>query len=202
MEVRPGIIREIGTFLWRHKLEALVLPLWALTIATFLHELGHAGFVWLQGGVVHDLSFAPEQARLGHISYTLPEGGRDWLVSLGPFLFWLGCLLAASTAIFQFSKGQAETMTRGLYVWLFVVPLGDIVWHALPWMHGAENDVFNVLGPANIGTVLGVWTVIVSLLMLGFAVMRRGYGSRSLSPTAYTLLALVALAGVAISTSL
>jgi len=197
MEVRVGIAREIGAFLWRHKLEALLLPLWALTAATLLHELGHAVFAWLQGGVIHSLSFAPEQTRLGETSYTLPEGGRDWLVSSGPFILWLGCLLAASAAISQFSKGRAELMTRGLYVWLFVVPLGDIVWHALPWMRGARNDFYDVLGPPWLGTWLGIWIVIVSLLMLGYAVMRRGYGTSALSPLGYTLLALVALASVA-----
>lgn len=201
MEVRAGIPQEIGAFLWRHKLEMLLLPLWALTAATLLHELGHAVFVWLQGGIVHDLSFAPEQAQLGHVSYTLPKAGRHWLVSLGPFLLWLGCLLTASAAIFEFSRGKAEVMTRGLYVWLFVVPLGDIVWHALPWMRGAENDIFNVLGPPNLGTVLGVWLVIVSLLTLGYAVMRRGYGGTSLSSRAYALLALAALAVVAVVTA-
>jgi len=198
MEIRPGIAGEIGIFLWRHKIEAFLLPLWALTAATLLHELGHAILVWLQGGVVHDLSFAPEQTRLGETSYTLPEGGHDWLVSLGPFVLWLACLLAASAAIFQFSRGRAEIMTRGLYVWLFVVPLGDIVWHALPWMRGAQNDFYNVLGPPSLGTWLGVWIVIVSLLMLGYAVMRRGYGTSALSPLAYTLLSLVALALVAL----
>jgi len=201
MEVRPGIVREIGAFLWQHKLEALLLPLWALTVATLLHELGHALFVWLQDGIVHDLSFAPGKSELGHTSYTLPDDGRDWLVSLGPFLLWLGCLLTASAAIFQFSKGKAEMMTRGLYVWLFVVPLGDIVWHALPWMRGAENDLFDVFGTPNLGTVLGAWIIIMSLLMLGYAVMRRGYGSRTLSASAYTLLALVALVGVAAAAS-
>jgi hypothetical protein len=198
MEVRPGVLREIGAFLWQHKLEALLLPLWALTVATLLHELGHAVFVWVQGGIVHDLSFAPEQAQLGQVSYRLPAAGRDWLVSLGPFLLWLGCLLTASAAIFQFSRGKAEVMTRGLYVWLFVVPLGDVVWHALPWMGGAENDIFTVLGPPNLGTVLGVWLVIASLLMLGYAVMRQGYGTSALSPIAYALLSLVALALVAL----
>jgi hypothetical protein len=136
------------------------------------------------------------------MSYWVPERGQRWLVSLGPFFLWLGCMFGASAAIFKFSRGQGEVMSRGLYVWLFVVPLGDIVWHALPWMHGADNDFRGALGPPNLTTALGVWIILASLLLLGFAVMRRGYGASALSPISYAMLALVALALVGAAASL
>jgi hypothetical protein len=193
-----NIAREIGAFLWLHKLELLIAPVFAFTAATFLHELGHAVFVWLQGGVVYELTFLPGQDDLGHVKYALPRDGLDWLVAAGPTILWTGSMLSSAALIALFSGSVGRLFTRNAYAWLFVVPLGDIAWHAIPWMLGGQNDLTSALGPADDLDAAAMLCAMFGFFALGFAVMKRGYGSKALSLPAYTLLASLAFGALAI----
>jgi hypothetical protein len=81
-----------------------------------------------------------------------------------------------------------------IFIWMFVVPLGDIANAALPYLLGSENDFTDAFGyPTSLEWALIVLFGIASAAF-GMIMQRRLYRERALSLTGYTLMAIAGLA--------
>jgi hypothetical protein len=186
---------ELGRFFkghWPHFLIAIPgSVLW-----TILHEAAHALVIMLQGGRVTKFVWIPTPGRWGYVEYNLPDRAfSSFAIAVAPYSLWLILVLMAGVLSLR-ARPYPHWVASTIFIWMFVVPLGDIALAAIPYLFESvnENDLTHAFGPP---------TRLVSMLIvlfgaasvgLGLIIQRRLYRERALSVMSYTLLALVGLA--------
>jgi hypothetical protein len=163
-------------------------PIVFFTVVTFLHELAHAAMALLLGATVTSLEFLPADGHLGVTRYTRPASWSvvdDALVAGAPYLMWLvvaGVVVAVALLRNQLHWLVATT----LFLWGFVVPLGDIAWNAF-----SGGGDLAVPGPLGVVVQLGVAFLLVCAAFAGFFIARRLFGERAPSFKGYLLSAFI-----------
>ena len=164
-----------------HWPQLLVLPGMAAIGVTFLHEAAHALMALALGGSVSGLQIVPGNGVLGQVHTRLPPSA-PWfgnaLVTVAPYLMWAG-LIAIVTAIALLPRQRLHPyLGSTLWLWGFVVPLGDIAWNLGSgdlYLRGPDGDLLVAIGLVLIAMT---WTV-------GFPVQRSLYKEDGLGLGAY-----------------
>lgn len=187
------VIRDIASFFKSHWAHILVgIP--AAVAFTALHELAHCLAVWVQGGSVTEFIWVPSRGEWGHMRYSFPVGASysALAVSLSPYVFWVGCcLLVGILALrrFPWSFWAAST----LFVWLFIVPVGDIANTAVPYLlWDSENDFRQAFGSTRPAFSIAAVVLGVMVASWGFHINRRLYRDRAVGLPAYCILVVTA----------
>lgn len=156
----------------------LLAPLLCPTVITLAHEAAHAVMALALGGVVTEMSFLPSGAHLGHIRYEgLSNPIARELVSGAPYLMWTA--MALGTAVFAAAQGRVKAgVAWTLFVWGYVVPLGDIAMGAAV---GSDLETGSDLDRLLMLTMLTV------PYAAGWFVQKRLLGDDALRPVAYVL---------------
>jgi hypothetical protein len=192
-----NVAQEIFCFVRMHWIHILIAPVMALLV-TVIHESAHSSAVIAQGGTVTMFSWLPAAGHWGFMNYEFPEG-RDYsafAISIAPYCVWL--VVAATT----FCTGLACRklpfwLASSLFVWGYVVPLGDIANTALPYLAGFENDFRHAFGRPN-ALMAGMISVLALVTCLaGYPLQRRLYGEQRLSLASYMVLVGFCAAGIA-----
>ena len=185
---------ELGVFFrwhWPHFL--LAAP--GTVLCTILHEGAHALAVTLQGGQVTTFVWLPSTERWGYIEYAFPDQYHfsGFAISVAPYCLWLLLMLMAGVLSLK-TNPHLPWVSSTIFIWMFVVPLGDIANTALPYLLGSVNDFTNAFGfPTSLEWALIVLFGIASTAF-GMMVQQRLYRERALSVPGYTLLAMAGLA--------
>lgn len=175
-----------------HAVHLLLVPPMALVGVTFLHELAHAAMVWALGGTVTAFSVLPGEGSLGHIQYLLPDPALSPLVAAGPTLLWAGLMaLTAGLSLWRWPP----VVGAGLFWWGYAVPLGDILWHAVPYLSArGENDLNHAMGPPTLDVCLFWCVCLLGAFGLGTVAFWRLYGAHR--PPGWMLLCAGALSAL------
>ncbi|MBN8248360.1 MAG: hypothetical protein J0L84_13075 [Verrucomicrobia bacterium] len=186
------MIQELTPFFRRHWIH-LVLGISGVVAVTVVHELAHAVAVGAQGGTVTEFAWWPAGGNWGHVRYRSPDGAgfSRTLVALAPYGLWITFWLVA--ALLSLRRTQWSIAAAAcLYLWLFVVPCGDIAYALVPWLlSDTDTDFRQAFGPAlppyqTAG--LGFAAV-----LSGFIIQRGLYRDEALGVAAYGVLAGVAV---------
>ncbi len=180
----------IGRFLARHLWHAPFLIPGAIAV-TIAHEFGHALAVWICGGFIVDWAWWPRAGEWGHVSYRFPDGvaRHDFWIALAPYLLWTSVAFVAD-AISRCARPESFGRRSVVFIWLFAIPIADIVYAVVPYLLGASNDMVHVFGaPGWQACALSLWALLTACVW-GFQVHCRLYGKDSLGPGRYTLLAI------------
>ena len=174
---------------WPHFL--LAIP--GLVLWTVLHEAAHALAVVLQGGQVTKFVWLPTRERWGYVEYNFSDPHfSSFAVTIAPYGFWLLLVLMAGV-LSRTSKPYPHWIASTIFIWMFVVPLGDIAMPALGYFFGSTNDFTSAFGsPTRVSSMLIVLFGIMSVAY-GMVIQQRLYRERALSAISYTLMALVGL---------
>ena len=175
---------------WPH----LLLAVPGAVLWTILHEGAHALAITFQGGHVTKFVWIPTLVRWGYVEYNVPDHPfSNFAVSFAPYGFWL--ILALMAGVLSLRARPYPYWVAGtIFIWMFVVPLGDIAMAAFPYLFGSLNDFSDAFGsPTGL-----VWMLIVLFGMtsvgFGMIIQQRLYREQALSAMGYTLLAMVGLA--------
>ncbi len=187
------VFKEIWDFFKRHWLHFLLAPPGAI-LCTALHEAAHALAVLLQGGRVLEFAWMPGGGRWGYIRFLFPPGGGQSreAVSIAPYVLWLSMMLLTALLAWRWPQPR-PSIAATLFIWCFVVPLGDIANTALPYWLGWENDFTAAFGVASLWSRSGIILFGAAATISGRWVEQRLYGAKSISWAAYMLLALSGL---------
>jgi hypothetical protein len=171
----------------------LAAPVVLVLGVTFMHELAHAAAALAVGGAVTDFALLPGQGYLGHVRWDPPPGAgwvEDGLVSLAPYLMWstMAALVCATAA---FPNRLHWMVAASLYLYGYVVPIGDIAWN----LYVAGTSDLVVPGPEGLFAQAVGSLLLVGAYVVGFWVQRRLFGDRAVGMLGY-LVATVTL-GVA-----
>ena len=190
------------TFARTHWVHILCIPILGLTVFTFLHEAAHAVVVILQGGEIKSFNILPVGKHLGMVHYTAPvRNFSHFNVSIAPYIMWLALVLIAVILSYKI-KSKHFFIYSSIFIWLYVMPLGDIGGHFLPYMlFNDDNDIMHAFGPSN--SYLNFLIIFATALsvFVGYHVHRRLYGDNCLSPLTYTSLSTISLAAIIASSS-
>jgi hypothetical protein len=185
---------ELGGFFrshWPHFL--LAVP--GALLCTILHEGAHALAVILQGGQVTKFVWLPSIERWGYIQYQFPDQYHysTFVIAVAPYCLWLLLILLAGVLSLK-TNPFMPWVSSTIFIWMFVVPLGDIANAAIPYLLGSLNDFRDAFGfPTGLQWALIVLFGIASAVF-GMVMQRRLYRERALSVIGYTLMALAGLA--------
>lgn len=190
---RP-LIQELTTFFRRHWIH-LVLGIPGVVAVTVVHELAHAVAVWAQGGTVTEFAWWPAGGHWGHVRYRFPEGAgaSRTAVALAPYGLWINLWLLAGLLSLRRTQWSIAA-AASIYIWLFVVPCGDIANALVPWLlSDTDTDFRQAFGPAlpqyhAAGLGFGIVAILV-----GFLLQRGLYRVEALGVAPYGLLAGVAV---------
>lgn len=167
-----------------------------------IHEGAHAAAVLLQGGSIVEFSIIPNVHDWGSVVYR--SSGRDdfsnFAVSMAPYAVWMSIALAS--VIFSFRRAPFPFWIASmLFVWAFVMPLGDIAYAVFPYLLGGQTDFKFAFGQsALLSWILAAFGLSVSC-WIGYGVQRRFYRQRALSIAAYGIMCaatIILLAGLSI----
>lgn len=166
----------------------LVAPLLLLVGVTFLHELAHAGVALALGGRVNELVFLPDGQAFGHMRWDAPPGAGfvdHALVSVAPYLMWSA--VAAAVLAFAALPNRLHWLAAStLFLWGYVVPLGDIAGN----LFAGAGDLY-VPGPDGL-LVQGVGAgLLLVAAALGYWLQRRLFGERAVGVGGYLASAVV-----------
>ena len=182
-----GVIKEILAYLKGHRHVLLMLVPMALAV-TLLHEAALALAVAAQGGTIESFVFIPSQGRWGYITYSFHgKPYNAFIIAIAPYLLWL--LLAGGAWLLTLRKRAYPYWLAGMiFLWLFIIPLGDIANAALPFLFGALNDFHRAFGPPKWFHGLAFMAMFIATVLAGFHLQRRLYRERRLSIKAYGVL--------------
>ena len=186
---------ELGRFFTGHWLHFLLAIPGAL-LWTILHEAAHALAILLQGGQVTKFVWLPTPGRLGYVEYNFPNHPFSrFAIAIAPYAFWLILMLIAGALSLR-ARPYPYWIASTIFIWMFVVPFGDIAWAARPYLFesGNMNDLTHAFGPPTrlVSMLIGLFGV--ASVVFGMIVQQRLYHERALSGVSYTLMALVGLA--------
>lgn len=186
MEAEKSVVREVAGFVRAHLAHILLSPLVAVVV-TFLHETAHAAAALAYGGEVTHFVFLPGDGNWGSMRYVLPQedASASLAISLAPYVMWAA--LAAGVALFACLRGPVRfSWASTLFVWGYVVALGDIANTAFPFLMGAHNDFHSAFGPPSARDGLTALVAAAIATCAGFSVHQRLYGTRALSVRGFT----------------
>jgi hypothetical protein len=161
-----------------------------MLLCTILHEGAHALAVIAQGGQVTQFVWLPSPGRWGYIQYHFPEGIHfsAFAILIAPYGMW--GLLGLMAGILSLRRNPyPQWIASTIFIWMFVMSLGDIANTAIPYLLGGSNDFTTAFGaPTKTAWVL---TFLFGAGGVGFGmkVQQRLYRERALSVTSYTLMA-------------
>jgi len=154
--LRAGIdcLTECVSFSKQFWLHLLFLIPGALVV-TFLHEFFHGAAVVLQGGRVTEFVFLPTKHVWGYILYRFPPGYpfSQFIISMAPYC------VSFFVCFFSFKYSQYVVFRKpwkrtAFYFWLYIIPAGDIVYAAWPYLlFSNRNDFYQAFGPVSIPVV-------------------------------------------------
>jgi hypothetical protein len=182
-----------GFFKWHWPHFLLAAP--GALLCTILHEGAPALAVILQGGQVTKFVWLPSVERWGYIQYEFPHQDyfSTFAITVAPYCMWLLLMLMAGVLSLK-TKPHLPWASSTIFIWMFVVPLGDIANAALPYLLGSLNDFTDAFGyPTSLEWALIVLFAIASAVF-GMILQQRLYRERALSLTGYTLMAMAGLA--------
>ena len=172
---------------WPHFLFAIPgVVLW-----TILHEAAHALAIMLQGGQVIKFVWIPSPARWGYVEYNYPDHPfSSFAIAIAPYAFWLILMLMAgglSLRVTPYPHWAAST----IFIWMFVMPLGDIALAAGPYLFesGNTNDFTDAFGPPTRMIALLIILFGIASAAFGMRIQQRLYREHALSGISYILLA-------------
>jgi hypothetical protein len=186
---------ELGRFFRGHWLHFL-LAIPGAVLWTILHEAAHALTIMLQGGQVTKFVWIPSPGRLGYVEYNFPDHPfSSFAIAIAPYAFWLLFMLLAGALSLR-ARPYPHWVASTIFIWMFVVPLGDIAWAAGPYLFeaGNVNDLTDAFGPPTRMVSMLIVLFCIASVVFGMIVQQRLYRERALSASSYTLLALVGLA--------
>jgi hypothetical protein len=164
---------------------------------TVLHELAHGLAVKLEGGTVTEFAWLPSAGEWGHVAYVFPDGAAcsQVFIAAAPYLLWLTValltgLLACRGTAFSFRAASI------LFVWFFVIPLGDIANAAFPYLVGERNDFWFALGPPTPRITLAFCLAAVLAIAAAYPVHARLYREHRLRPATYLALSGLTIAAI------
>jgi hypothetical protein len=186
---------EVGRFFrghWPHFL--LGIP--GAVLWTILHEAAHALAIMLQGGQVTKFVWIPSPGRLGYVQYNFPDRAfSSFAIAIAPYVFWLILMLMAGAFSLR-TRPYPHWIASTIFIWMFVVPFGDIAWAARPYLleAGNTNDLTHAFGPPTrvVSMLIGLFGL--ESVVFGMIVQQRLYRERALSAISYTLMVLIGLA--------
>ncbi len=175
---------------WPH----LIVAIPAAVAFTALHELAHCVAVWVQGGHVTNFVWLPTGTQWGYMQYSFPIGTEysSTAISLSPYIFWIFfCLLAGILSLRR--TNWSFWIASVIYVWLFIVPLADILNTTAPYLlKNANNDLQHAFGAVRSSYALIAVIVGIAIAIYGFLLNKRLYRDRSIGFSAYCVLTVVA----------
>lgn len=189
---------EVVAFTRAHLAHLVILPVMAILVTT-VHEAAHALAACAQGAEVTDFVVLPSNGLWGSMHYEPPRDSAFSLraVAIAPYALWLGLACATGlTAVL--AKRIPFWLASSLYVWGFVVPLGDIANAAFPYLLGARNDLLDACGPPTLASWVATCAGATSAVLVGYALSKRLYRDRAISPRAYAALCGIFLATFAL----
>lgn len=191
-------MREILRFVRIQWVHVLLLPVMAI-IVTAAHEAAHAAAIVWQGGTVLKFTCVPSGSHWGSVIYRFPPGRlcSDSAIAMAPYALWL-VVTSATVAIGLRRRTFPLWLGSTLYVWCFVVLLGDVGHAALPFLLGAENDLRCALGPPARLHAVCVGAAALAAIVGGYFLQRRMYGERSLPKSPYGIVASLCILTVAV----
>ncbi len=166
----------------------LVAPVLFFVGVTFLHETAHASAALAVGGRVHEMVFLPGGDALGHVRWD-PPPGAGWiehtLVSLAPYLMWSA--FAAAVIAFAALPNRLHWLAAStLFVWGYVVPLGDIAANLF-----AGSGDLHVPGPDGLAVQAAGGALLLAGAVIGYPVQRRLFGEHAVGIGGYLASAVV-----------
>jgi hypothetical protein len=187
-------IRDVLRFLRGHWPHFLLLVPMAVGY-TILHEASHAAIAIVQGGEITEFVWLPSAGEWGHVRFRFPAGARysPTIISLAPYLVSLAlCATAAGLSLAR--RRWRHWSASTVFVWLWLVPLGDVANAALPYAAGARNDLRGAFGPPTPWSLIPLAVLGLAAAAAGFWLQRRLYAKRAIGWPAYLALGLVAVA--------
>jgi hypothetical protein len=185
---------ELGRFFTGHRLHFLLAIPGAL-LWTILHEAAHAVAIILQGGQVTKFVWIPSPGRLGYVEYNVPDQPFSrFAIAIAPYAVWLILMLLAGVLSLR-ERPYPHWGASTIFIWMFVVPFGDIAWAARPYLIEAANvnDLTHAFGPPTRVISLLIVLFGIASVVFGMMVQQRLYRERASSAISYTLMALVGL---------
>jgi hypothetical protein len=139
-------VRECWLFLrWNWVHSVLLVP--AAAVYTLAHEASHALAVLLQGGDVTEFVWLPSGQKWGHVRYVFPQDVpySAFLISVAPYI--MSVLLCATACAIGFVRRSLKPWVAStVFIWLFLVPLGDLAYAVLPYVVlGSNNDLHHAV---------------------------------------------------------
>lgn len=186
---------ELGRFFrghWPHFL--LAIP--GAILWTILHEGAHALAIMLQGGQVTKFVWIPSPGRLGYVQYNFADHLYSrFAIAIAPYVFWLILMLMAGALSLR-PRPYPYWVASTIFIWMFVVPFGDIAWAARPYLFESvnANDFAQAFGPPTRFILMLIVLFGFASVVFGMIIQKRLYRHRALSAMSYTLLALAGLA--------
>jgi len=177
---------------WFHFLFAIPgVVLW-----TILHEAAHALAIMIQGGQVTTFVWVPSPARWGYVEYNFPDHPFSSVaIAIAPYAFWLILMLMAGALSLR-ARPYPHWAVSTIFIWMFVMPLGDIALAAVPYLFesGNTNDFTDAFGPPTRLIALLILLFGIASVVFGMRIQQRLYREHALSVTSYILLAAVGFA--------
>ena len=177
---------------WPHFL--LAIP--GVVLWTILHEAAHALAIMLQGGQVTTFVWIPSPAQWGYVEYNFPDHPfSGFAIASAPYAFWLILMLMAGVLSRRLPP-YPHWAASSIFVWMFVMPLGDIALAARPYLFeaGNTNDFADAFGPPTRLIALLIILFGIASVVFGMRIQQRLYREQALSVGSYLLLALAGFA--------
>jgi hypothetical protein len=186
---------ELGRFFRGHWPQFL-LAIPGTVLWTILHEATHALAIRLQGGQVTKFVWIPSPGRLGYVEYNFSDHPFSRFgIAIAPYAFWLILMLMAGVLSLR-ARPYPLWIASTIFIWLFVVPLGDIAWAARPYLFeaGTMNDLTDAFGPPTRVVSMLIMLFGIASVVFGMIVQQHLYRERALSAISYLLMTLVGIA--------
>ncbi len=181
-----------------HWLHFLLLGIFGVVGITTLHELAHAGAVWLQGGELLEFVVMGDEASWGHVRYQFAPGAvySARLISLAPAVTALGALMLGLGAALLGPRRDGA-VARAVWFWLCMMPAGELGFMGLGYFGvGARCDLFYAFGPITWPLRLAGLAMACAVVALLFGLQRRLFDDLALGQGAFALLGALAFVGL------
>ncbi len=190
--------RQALRFLLGHWLHFLLLAIFGVVGITSLHELAHAGAVWLQGGDLLEFVVLGDEEAWGHVRYQFPQGAAysARLISAAPAIAALGAMMTGVVASMLGPERDGH-IAKAVWFWLCLMPAGELGFMGLGYFTvGARCDLLSAFGPITWPLRLAGLAMACSVVALLFGLQRRLFDQLALSQGAFALLGALALLGL------
>jgi len=196
--MNDGIPQEVMRFVKAHLVHVVLLPVMAIAV-TLVHESAHSLAAIAQGGTVTDFVVLPSDGHWGFMRYAFPTGHAHsaFAISIAPYVLWLVIAMITCTLGLR-TKPFSPTLRSWLFVWGYVVPLGDIANAAVPYLGGAENDFRSALGAPTSMSVVFVTLAFFTAVAVGFPLQQKLYRESRLGAGAYAALIVLFCTGLGV----